>query len=138
MTKPITNPAQPAVVRNDHGLLFHANGVFGHLMDFGPHGVFDPSLGKADVDPSLVDRHNRTLDEGFIEGLDKNCRIGQGGFFYHAGTGSGNHVVKTFTGLVVSHDVTVSGRAITFRRSGKVFRGRLSRDADSFNFKRVE
>jgi len=124
------------VVNNDQGLLSHHDGVFGHLMDFRDHGVFDPSLGRVEVDPSLIDAHNRVLDEAIIEGLDHNCQVGQGGFFYRTGSG-GRFKVTTFTGILVSQDVTVHGNTITFRRHGKVFRGRLCKEAESFNFKRV-
>jgi len=125
------------VVNTDHGLLSHDDGVFGHLMNFPGRGVFDPNFGRVKVDPSWVDAHNRVLDEAIVKGLDHNCQVGQGGFFYDCLTSTGGHEVKTFTGVLVSCDVVINGRTITFRRNGKVFRGRLRKDAESFNFRRI-
>lgn len=115
----------------------HSKGPFGHLIHFEGHGVFDPEHGKVDIDPGLIDAHNKILDEALVKGLDDNCQVGQGYFFYYTKRDHRNRVA-TFTGIVVSEDVGVRGKTITFRRLGKTFRGRLVDDADSFNFTRIE
>ena len=126
------------VYENQSGMLFHAEGKpFGHLIHFNGHGVFDPDHGKVDVDPELVDAHNKILDEAYLKGLDENCEIGQGGFFYHKEDADEGHLVTTFTGVVVTKDVRVEGKTITFRRNQREYRGRLRAESENFNFKRV-
>jgi hypothetical protein len=103
----------------------------GYLMDFTGKGVFSPD-GKVDITPEQAKTHNDLLSQGEIKGLDENCQVGmQGTFYYIKGQ------VQTFMGAVVSADVSVNGQSITFRRNGRVFRGRLQRDADCFNFRRI-
>ena len=110
----------------------------GYLFNFNGHGVFDPTLGKVEVTPEEIDKHNALLANAEIEGLDKNCQVGQGGSFYL--TPSKPYKVTTFTGELVSDQIEISekGFGITFKRNGKVFRGRLQKDADVFNFRRVK
>jgi hypothetical protein len=136
MTETTTNI--PGVICNDGGMLFvKENEPFGHLMHFDGHGVYDPNYGRVDIDPALVDAHNKILDEAYLLGLDNNCEVGQGGFFYltrNADTTA--YEVTTFGGVVVSPDVTVTNSRITFRRKGKTFTGRIRKDDQSFNFKR--
>jgi hypothetical protein len=67
-----------------------------------------------------------------LVGLDEKCEVGQGGTFYTDGKR-----VTTFLGTVVSEDTSRTGQSLTFRRSGKVFRGRMSKEHDMFNFRRV-
>jgi hypothetical protein len=110
------------------------NQCLGHLMDFNDRGVFSPD-GKVEVDPDKVQEHNETLDQVLIEGLDKNCAVGQGGMFYYDKI---KNVVNTFTGQEVSGRVKVAGKVITFTRKAKVFRGRLSNDSECFTFRRIE
>jgi hypothetical protein len=132
-----TAEKRPGVHSNDHGMLMAAEDqCFGHLFHFEGHGVYDPELGLVDVDPALVDPHNKILDEAYIKGLDENCKVGQGSFFYHTKK-DGRDQVTTFTGTLVSSDVTLKGKSLTFRRAGKTYRGRISKNAQSFNFKRV-
>lgn len=83
-----------------------------------------------------ADTHNRLLDDALLQGLDANCQIGQHGSFY-VGKHEGRTAIKTFLGTLVSADVSVNGQSLTFRRKGKVFRGRMSRQHDLFNFRRV-
>lgn len=106
----------------------------GYLMDFKDKGVFSPD-GKVEITPEQAQKHNKLLSQGEILGLD-NCSVGQWGTFYYL-RGSKGLKVQTFIGAVVSEDVTINGQSITFRRGGKVFRGRLQKDADVFNFKRI-
>jgi hypothetical protein len=108
----------------------------GYLMNFPGHGVYDASLGKMNVTPEEADIHNRLLDEALLHGLDENCQVGQGGTFY-VGKHEGRTAVKSFIGTLVSADVSVNGRSVTFRRNGKTFRGRLSKQHNLFHFRRV-
>jgi hypothetical protein len=108
----------------------------GYLMHFKDHGVYDASLGKVEVTPEEADTHNRLLDEALLKGLDENCLVGQYGTFY-VGKHESRTAIKTFIGTLVSADVSSNGRSLTFRRKGKTFRGRLSKQHDLFNFRRV-
>jgi hypothetical protein len=71
-----------------------------------------------------------------LKTLDENCQVGQGGSFY-VGKIEGRNAIKTFLGTVVSSEVSTNGLSLTFRRKGNVFRGRMSRQHDLFNFRRV-
>jgi len=104
----------------------------GYLFDFTGHGIFGPD-GKLDVTAEQAETHNRLLSEAELLGLDQNCQVDQYGTFYYT-----NSKVTTWLGTVVSEDMTVHGKTITFRRSGKVYRGRLQKDADCFNFRRIQ
>jgi hypothetical protein len=108
----------------------------GYLMDFKDHGVFDASHGKVAVTPDHAETHNRLLDAALLKGLDDSCQVGQHGSFYVA-KDPGRTAVKTFIGTLVSSDVATTGQSLTFRRNGKMFRGRMSRQHDLFNFRRV-
>ena len=103
-------------------------------MAFPEHGVFDAHWGKVDVTPEEATAHNAALDKAFIAGLDTNCEIGMMGTFYYNQT---KREVHTFNGTVVA-PARVVGKTSTFVRGGKVFRGRLQKDADCFNFKRIK
>jgi hypothetical protein len=106
----------------------------GNLMNFPGHGVFDAHWGKVDVTPEEADAHNAALDKAFIAGLDANCEIGMMGTFYYDGK---KNIVHTFNGTLVAA-ARVVGKTITFVRGGKLFRGRLQKNADCFNFKRIK
>lgn len=108
----------------------------GYLMCFTGRGVYDASLGKVEVTPELAEIHNRLLDDALLHGLDERCEVGQHGTFY-IGKTDGRNAIKTFLGLLVSADVSVNGRTLTFVRKGKVFRGKTSRQHDLFNFRRI-
>lgn len=130
-----------AVVLDNLGsLVTHKDGdqdrCLGYLMQFPGHGVYDASLGRVNVTPEEADTHNRLLDDALLQGLDDNCQIGQHGTFY-VGKHEGRTAIKTFLGTLVSADVSVNGQSLTFHRKGKVFRGRMSRQHDLFNFRRV-
>src|SRR5512146_2808207 len=109
------------------GYLWHAEG----------HGTYDPSLGRVEVSKQDADTHNRLLDEALLKGLDERCEIGQGGTFYLGQECGGRPIVKTWLGTPVSNVITKRGNSITFTRAGKRFRGRLQKDADCFNFRRI-
>ena len=109
----------------------------GHLMEFQGRGVYEPNFGKVDVSPEDAKTHNRLLDEALIAGLDERCEVGYGGTFY-LGTIDGRKAVTTFSGNCITTDVTVTGKSITFRRHGKVYRGRVQKEADCFNFRRIK
>lgn len=112
------------------------NNCLGYLMNFKDHGVFDASLGKVEVTPEQAETHNKLLDDAMLKGLDENCQVGQYGTFY-VGQLQGRTAVKTFLGSLVSDDVAVSGQSLSFRRKGKTFKGRMSRQHDLFHFRRV-
>jgi hypothetical protein len=122
---------------NDHGLLISDDGhCLGYLMDFGEHGIYEPSLGKVDVLPDVAETHNRLLDEGLLLGLDNNCEVGQRGTFYLSKR-NGSPQVTTWLGIVVSSRVRLRGQVITFWRGNRTYRGRLRKGADCFDFRRV-
>jgi hypothetical protein len=108
----------------------------GYLFDFTGHGCFDAAVGKVEVTAEQRDAHNRLLDEAMLKGLDEKCEVGQHGTFYTA-KDNGRTVVKTWIGTLVSSAVSINGRSLTFRRAGKVYRGRMSNQHDMFNFRRV-
>lgn len=108
----------------------------GFLMHFPGHGVYDAALGKVAVTAEQAETHNRLLDEALLKGLDESCQVGEGGTFY-VGKSDGRTAIKTFLGTVVSSDVSTNGQSVTFRRKGKTFRGRTSKQHDLFNFRRV-
>jgi hypothetical protein len=107
----------------------------GYLLFFKDHGVYEPHLGRVDITPQEAEAHNAALSQAEIEGLDKNCQIGMGGMFY-LGTPGGKPILRTFVGAVVTEDVAVKGRSVTFNRKGMTFKGRKRNDEMLF-FERV-
>jgi hypothetical protein len=106
----------------------------GHML-FHEGRAFEPN-GKLDltgITEAECATHNKLLDEALVKGLDENCKIKQGGIFYYV-----KGQVTTFTGVLVSDNVSVQGASITFNRNGRTFRGRLTPDADCFSFKRIK
>jgi hypothetical protein len=108
----------------------------GYLMNFNGRGVYSPD-GKVEVTPEDCEAHNKALSQAEIDGLDNNCDVGQWGTFYYTPKPD-KKFVTTFTGTVVSTDVYVHGQVITFHRNSKTYRGRLQKDAECFNFKRIK
>jgi len=126
----------PTLESNGGMLTYKDDGVdrcLGYLMDFKEHGVHDANFGKVDVTPEAPEKHNQVLDEAMLKGLDERCEIGMGGTFYWSG-----EKVTTFLGTVVAdRAITVRNRSITFTRNGKSYRGRLPKDGNAFNFRRI-
>jgi len=90
-----------------------------------------PNNGRVPVTKEEADIHNKVLDQAKIEGLDKNCEVGQGGGFYWDGKN-----VKTFLGTQVNEGhVVVSGnvrKTVYFNRKGKKFKGVLRKNEEWF------
>jgi len=106
----------------------------GYLIDFGDKGIFEPTLGRVAVMKSEADEHNRLLSKGEVEGLD-TCPIGIGRDFFLS---KDKKAVTTWKGDVVSTEVRVKGKVITFYRGKKTFSGRLRKNTDSIYFQRVD
>lgn len=109
------------------------NECCGYLMNFQGHGVYSPD-GKQPFTKEQADAHNKALSQGELIGLDK-AEVGQCGTFYW----SPEKGVTTWTGELVARGFEIRGKTtLTFRRpNGHVFRGRIQKDADCFNFKRI-
>lgn len=106
----------------------------GYLMDFTGKGIYSPD-GQVEITSEHAKAHNEALSKAELDGLDNNCQIGQCGTFYYS---KNSNQVTTFIGTVVAVHVTVRGQVITFKRNSKTYRGRLQKDADCFNFKRIK
>ena len=106
----------------------------GYLMDFTGHGIFDAYFGKVEISTEHAKAHNAALDEAMLKGLDESCQIGQGSTFYF---NERKRKVSTFCGTLVSASVSLNGNSLTFHRKGRTYRGRLQKDADCFNFRRI-
>jgi len=106
----------------------------GYLMDFQGKGIYSPD-GRIEITSEHAKAHNDALSKAELEGLDANCQIGQGGTFYYD---AHKNQVSTFMGAVVATYVRVRGQVITFKRNSKTYRGRLQKDADCFNFRRIK
>ena len=91
----------------------------GHLFHSEGHGTFDPTYGKVPITKEQADIHNSLLDQAQLNGLDKQCEVGQGAVFYFDGAGR----VTTWTGLIVTNDATaVSKTAFVFHRGNRKYR----------------
>lgn len=136
-------------MRNNNGLLINDDGsAVGYLIDFAGRGIYSPD-GKTDVSAEDAKRHNELLDKGLLDGLAR-CQIGQYGTFYLKRTqertgilaGARGWLVTTWLGTLVSERVRTNGNSITFLYPmadgtwGR-FQGRMRKDADCFNFRRV-
>lgn len=109
-----------------------------YLFKFKEHGWFSPEQSIECTDEEAK-QHNEVLDDMLALGCANNCEIGQWGtFYYDRPTQDHGHRVRTWLGKTISDRVTVNGRSITFKMGEKVFRGRLPKDADVFNFKRIK
>lgn len=111
------------------------NICLGDLIEFPGKGVYEPSLGRVEVPPDQVDAHNRALDKAMLTSMDANCEVGQGSYAYYDNLKG----VTSFIGTVICPRLYCERTAssVTFRRAGKVYRGRLSKAGESFNFKRI-
>lgn len=131
----------PVPTFNNHGslLTYKVEGqdketCLGYLFDFQDKGVFSPEFGRVEVASGDMKAHNEALSKAEIDGLD-TCAVAQGGTFYYLPAKG----VCTWIGTVVSppNEVTVKRSTITFKRNGRIFRGKLSKNVDCFNFQRV-
>lgn len=121
---------------NNGGLLMaDAARCLGFLLDAGDKGIYCPNNGRVHCTSAEAAAHNALLSKMFLDGLDRNCAIGQGATFYYHADGR----VTTWTGALVATGTPGcrSRETVTFIRSGKKFRGRVHKDADCVFFKRV-
>lgn len=122
---------------NNHGMLMASeNTPCGYLFDAGGKGIYCSNNGAVYCTPAEAAEHNRLLSKAFLDGLDKNCAVGQGATFYYApATGH----VTTWNGDTVANGTPGCRyrENVTFSRGGKKFRGRVQKDADCVFFKRV-
>ena len=96
--------------------------------------AFDATHGKVDVTLEEAATHNACLDVAMVEGLDKNCAIGQYGTFYFNRTAN---TVNTWMGTLLSESVSMVGKKVSFTRHGKHFLGLLRSGDEAINFKRI-
>lgn len=110
------------------------NECLGDLWHAEGHGTYDPNHGLVPVTKQQADIHNKCLDEARLKGMDDNCQIGQGSYAYL----TPKIGVTTFLGTKIADYTLSSSQAnVTFTRAGKTYRGRLCKDTDAFNFRRV-
>lgn len=122
---------------DDAGLVVLATNpsrVCGYLLEL-QGKVFDADLGRVEVTPEQAKEHNRVFDEMIVDGLAK-CPIGKGNTFYHQ-EHEGTHQVITWWGTMIDPRARVAGQTITFQYRGMIFRGRLGREHECFNFRRI-
>lgn len=104
----------------------------GHLLAI--HGrIYEPDGEVEGVTAEQAERHNELLDAMLIEGL-KTCELGQRGTFYYCAR---KKRVATFTGKVIADDVVPVGNVVTFQYRRRTFQGRLRKDEEFFEFRRV-
>ena len=114
-SRKLENLGSLITVKSDDG----EDQCLGHLFHSEEHGTFDPTCGKVPVTKEQAGIHNNLLDQALLDGLDKQCEIGQAGIFYFDRTGR----VTTWTGLIVTNDATaVSKTAFVFWRGNRRFR----------------
>lgn len=133
--------------QNESGLLIRNGAAVGYLLDFTEKGIpkagsnevvkgiWSPD-GQIDVTPEVARIHNETLSQAEILGLD-NAEVGQWGILYVAKVQNLITRVTTWTGTIVSTQIKVNGKSITFYRNGRSYRGILQKHSDCFNFKRI-
>lgn len=111
------------------GYLFLFNGLNGNGKAYDPAGLVEGVETQ-----EQVDAHNKVLSRMEIEGLDKCCKVGQGGTFYVSDDG---RQIRTWIGEVVGTADSVKpwhgGKKILFRRKGKTLEG-VVKKADCFGF----
>lgn len=149
---------KPMQIRNEGGMLLYTSDrdgqthTLGYLLVSPQHGVFDAEVGKVEVTEEVAKEHNRVFDAAMIEGLDKNCKVGEGSVFYMGsvtdkdypegvtpGGMLGSTAVKTWLGTMISATVIVNGKHIRFLRNGMEFHGRRGGGGDeSVFFRRIK
>lgn len=123
----------PAKVQDDHGMLMLCKGTCCGYLFVHQGRCYDAAAGQVDATAEQAATHNKLLDQAMVHGLDTTCEIGQGSSFYVL---PGSQSVTTWMGTVLGAAV-VSGSTVTFRRSGRQFTGRRSKDGDAINFVRT-
>ena len=119
----------------------------GDLLNFGPkkhenapEGVWDPTYGALPfITHEECEAHNKALDTARVEGLDKQCKVGQGGNFYLIRP-DGHWRVATFIGTVIATEesIHVQGLDVSVRRKGRVFTGRRNTEDGCIFLKRTK
>lgn len=120
------------MVANEHGLIVTDQTIVpmacaGYLF-FHDGQAFDPDgLIEGVKTKDEVDAHNKILSQMEIEGLDNNCKVGQGGMFYFSRTNSNADKVCTWIGTVVGLPSSIvpyrGGFKVKFTRKGKTLEG---------------
>jgi hypothetical protein len=128
-------------IRNDAGMLLvgteDRERCLGHLMDFGDHGLHSPEGKVSGISKEEATEGNRLLDVGMVEGLDSNCEVGQGAWFYPKQTATGRTEVRTWTGIRVDESAQRIDGGIEFQRKGKTFEGELEEESEAVFFIRT-
>lgn len=136
------------MVENDHGLVITDKTVVptacaGYLFMF-EGKAFDPEgLIQGVTTKEEVDAHNKILSQMEIDGLDKNCRVGQGGTFYVKGSDdrkAPTHVT-TWIGDPIAPLKAERYRLtwkLTFTRKGKTMEGVLKKGECCVFFKCIK
>ena len=103
------------------------------------HGCYDPTYGRVDVTKEEAEIHNRELDQAMLAGLDNQCQVGQGAMFYAHPYPKDLWDIKvtTFNGTYVAFAKRHGKRELEFTRAGRLFVGRIRKDADCVWFKRI-
>lgn len=129
-----------AIEIDDRGIVSIAGRMVGYL--FTHNGVaFSPDGSIGVLMPAQIAAHNAALDRLTIFLVD-NAAIGDRGTLYAHRIPFGKANVKTWLGETVAVG-DVRGSVITFYRRAtvdgpmRVFRGRLQKNADCFNYRRV-
>lgn len=101
--------------------------------------TFDPTHGRVPVSKEESQAHNAALDSAKVEGLDNQCKVGEGGNFYITRL-DGHWKITTFVGTVIADekDIDIMGLAVTVRRKGRVFCGRRNTSDDCIFLKRTK
>jgi len=135
----MNKPPTPEII-NHFGLMVYfdhgAKRSLGYLRITKDEGIIEPSFGKIDVTTEAAQVHNQTLSRAQIDGLDHRFVIGGCGVLYIRKE-DGRWVVETWIGELVSPDVEVVGRVLTFRRKGRTFRGTMHQDEGCFHWRRI-
>jgi len=109
-----------------------------YLFYFNGKGTFEPNFGLLEgITKEQADEHNKILSRLQLEGLDKQCEVGQVGQFYLKRNPLD---VRTWIGESLGTATWKGLRDVVVRRNGRVFVGRArkaSSDDETINMKRV-
>lgn len=93
--------------------------------------VFDATLGLVPVNELDADTHNKLFDEIVLKGLDDQCEVGQGNYFYLRGG-----MITTWLGTVVNEKLRITNHTVEMERKGRKFVGRRPRKGDGIFMQR--